>query len=149
MHWASHYDCDWIQTFWLINGFYGLRSETTNHNFVAHCRSQLYSCLIAKKYYIFLYPPHTTTTTLYKLHHHIFLHALYMKNLKTTMASKILQHISIKRIEFSCAGVIQICDKPSCECHHYAQLWLLIFSNPNIEKFVKPGGQKKTFPLYW
>jgi len=61
------------------------------------------------------------------------------------MASKILQHISIKCIKFSCAGVTQICDKPSCECHHYAQLRLPIFSNPNIEKFVKPGGPKKSF----
>ena len=64
------------------------------------------------------------------------------------MASKILQHISIKCIEFSCAGFIQIFDKPSCECHHYAQLRLLIFSNPNIEKFVKPTGQKKPFSMY-
>jgi hypothetical protein len=87
----------------------------TNHNFMAHCGSQLYYCLIAKKCYIFPPPPpHTTTATLYKLHHHIFLHALYMKNLKTTMASKILQHISIKSTELSCAGVTQICDKPSC-----------------------------------
>jgi len=148
VHWAWHYDCDWIQTFWLIIGFYGLGSETTN-NFMAHCRSQLYYCLIAKKCYIFPPPPpHNTTTTLHKLHHHIFLHALHMKNLKT-MACKILQHISIKHIEFSCAGVIQICDKPSCECHHYTQLWLLIFSNTNIEKFVKPWGQKKkTFSMY-
>jgi hypothetical protein len=61
------------------------------------------------------------------------------------MASKILQHVSIKCTEFSCVGVIQICDKPSCECQHYAQLRLLIFSNPNVEKFVKPGGQKKSF----
>ena len=120
----------------------------SNHNFTAHCGSPLYYCLIAKKCYIFP-PPHTTTTTLYKLQHHIFLHALCMKNLKTTMASKILHHISIKCIEFSCAGVILICDKPSCEGHHYAQLRLLIFSNPNIEKFVKPGGQKKkTFSVY-
>jgi hypothetical protein len=66
-----------------------------------------------------------------------------MKNLKTTMAPKILQHISIRHTEFSCGGVIKICDKPSCECHHYAQLRLLIFSNPNIEKFVKPERQEK------
>ena len=149
MHWAWHFDCDWIQSFWLIIGSYGLESETTNHNFLAHCRSQLYYCLIAKKCYIFPPPPHTTTTTLYKLHHHIFLHALYMKNLKSTMAIITTHFHQMHRIQL---------------CWSYTDLWQTFLWVPSLCWAVTPYLQqpqhrevcqtwrtkkKITFSMYW